>query len=491
MSNGLSSLRRRIRRMALRATGRVRRHDMFLSLGYDCEPAFRYLVANGFCKEAVFQGGGFASLSELVRGLEHWDLVHGPKEPGLHMRYRSAESADAMPAVPAPIKKLKQDFVTHLQAGGALLVCKIRPEEWADADCPRLLKRLHAALRAMGGNDFDLVLVLEASSKRISRTLDEPRTFVRFVRSFCPVDCDSDPAYGDGLGWKTLFDEFEPASPNGMPMEKLTAGKKVLCIKKQDPHGGLFSQFAYSLGWMKWAVEHGMTPHVDPVSSFAWNRYFEQEHVALDNDAVAHIPAESFPDDWPNPNACAAWLREGDSRLKTWRRFVADHVRVTAAMSRQVDEAEKKLFAGETRVLGCLVRGTDYLKMKPKWHPVQPDPEEVVREARKVCDERGLKKVFLASEDEGVRNIFRREFGDDLLIWQNELPAYETGYLLSSGALGAADRAVRLADQYFISVLLLARCPCLLAGCTSGSLGAMLFSRGYEWSHIYDLGTYA
>ena len=44
--------------------------------------------------------------------------------------------------------------------------------------------------------------------------------------------------------------------------------------------------------------------------------------------------------------------------------------------------------------------------------------------------------------------------------------------------------------EYLISILVLSKCNALVAGGTSGSIGALFMSDSFEHCHMYQLGTY-
>jgi len=280
---------------------------------------------------------------------------------------------------------------------------------------------------------------------------------------------------------------------------------EVMVVRHNDRGAGLFAHFGVTVGMMKWAYDHGMVPYVDmrygdncfnrgePIAFNPWECFFEQvaECGPLD---LLRAKSVWIPKKWVIglgwPRCEPAVVREDNPELLAWREFVHAHIRVNASILATVEEQCAALF-GESRVLGCLVRGTDYTRMKPKMHPVQPEPQQVVEDALKACRERGYEKVFLASEDMAVHRVFREAFGERLVVYQNCLPDYSNGFLMSSGAVGDGARALQMSREYLVSVLLLSRCRGLLAGCASGAVGALLFSSGYEWSRVYDLGFYS
>ena len=52
------------------------------------------------------------------------------------------------------------------------------------------------------------------------------------------------------------------------------------------------------------------------------------------------------------------------------------------------------MFGKEDKVLGIRCRGTDYIKEKPKNHPVQPEISDVLREAKRIISEHHCTKFF-------------------------------------------------------------------------------------------------
>ena len=280
-------------------------------------------------------------------------------------------------------------------------------------------------------------------------------------------------------------------------------GRPVLVVRIPRGDIGLFNHFAFNLGWMRWAEERGCGCYVDmrtPSNIFTrtaaidfnpWDLYFRQSCDAADiADArkVLTTVGHCTPPDFPG--VFLSLCDQENPDFLFWRKFTHEHISFTEEIAGEIAARQADLFGGETRVLGCLVRGTDYTRMKPLYHPVQPTPLQVLADARRICAERGLRKVFLATEDRSVRDLFRREFGDDLLQSQTEVPDYTSGYLANSGALGDLSRTLLISRQYLVSIALLARCPCLLAGCASGSMGAALLSEGFELMQFYRLGYY-
>jgi hypothetical protein len=148
---------------------------------------------------------------------------------------------------------------------------------------------------------------------------------------------------------------------------------------------------------------------------------------------------------------------------------------------------------GANKVLGILCRGTDYLLKKPKHHPIQPEPEEVIKKAEEVIKEQKCDKIYLATEDQYIYNLFKIYFGD--LLLQNNQRKFERSdldnvqYLAQIGFDREQDKYLT-GLEYLSSIYLLSKCSCFIGGRTSGTIGVHLLSDGFEYDYTWNLGSY-
>jgi len=226
----------KLRRLALKAFGRARKHSVFLSLGRSCETAFRYYRSHGFLESALFQWAGYYKMEYLIDSLEHWDrlltggitgpnplytcnntqlLFHGkaPTEKwvgGITDANRAEAEADHADTL-SRMLHLKEKFLVQIKTPNALLTYKMRQEDWFDSACESRVRRLYDLLLSFGARDFDFVIILEDACRAKRLAFDLPRTFVRYVREFNPEDQVTNVKLGDDYGWKLIFDEFVPS----------------------------------------------------------------------------------------------------------------------------------------------------------------------------------------------------------------------------------------------------------------------------------------
>lgn len=291
------------------------------------------------------------------------------------------------------------------------------------------------------------------------------------------------------------------------PVKRLKAvGKPVVVIREPSDGNGLFFHFNNNLGWMRWASEHGYRCYVDmctPRNVFhrthdidfnPWDCFFKQDCAVQDiieaRDVLTNTQIKNPPmfpclgrDDASDQN---------DAEFSSWRKFVARHIVLSDRVADLVEARMSALFGGCDNVLGCFVRGTDYTRLRPSRHFAQPTPEQVIVDAKRICAERQVDRLFLATEDREIKKMFSQAFGDRLISSQTELPNYHgTESLARDGALGDDRRTMEIQTQYLVSMVLLSRCRHLLAGIASGSIGAALLSRGFETMRFYNLGFYS
>ena len=87
-------------------------------------------------------------------------------------------------------------------------------------------------------------------------------------------------------------------------------------------------------------------------------------------------------------------------------------------MINKANKIRKKLFKNSKNVLGILIRGTDFISSKSKSHPIPPKPEIVIRDVKKMDKENKYKYLFIATEDDLIREDFKNEFGNKIKFLQ-------------------------------------------------------------------------
>jgi len=275
-------------------------------------------------------------------------------------------------------------------------------------------------------------------------------------------------------------------------------------IRRNAPDAGLFSFVVTNIGWMKYAIDKGYVPVIDMQYYYntyiteedvgrvnSWEYYFKQPcgYSLEDIKKSKKVIISSISATEHNPNLM-------DNEICDWRFFSNEYLFFSNAVKCEIDKTEKELFCGD-RVLGVLCRGTDYMAIRPHGHPVQPEPVDVIKKAKELLICNNCHKIFLATEDMNIYEQFIDAFGSIILSSSsqrylntgkntlNDISAQNESIALNPGK----DKYKKGFD-YAVTIGLLSRCNGLLAGKTSGTIGAVLLSKGYEFSYFFELGKY-
>ncbi len=280
---------------------------------------------------------------------------------------------------------------------------------------------------------------------------------------------------------------------------------KYYVIKPDNTETGLFSYFNVFLPQMLMAKTAGWSPIVDMQNvnntylepsqigkENAWEFYFEQDRgLQLKNIEGEKIVNKSFEPFRNGPYSGRAFFENWYGEKTFWRKYVAKEIVVRREILNSVNSWWAKSTRDNDRVLGVLVRGTDYLRLKPTGHARQPEPEQCVKKTKELLKTWNCNRVYLCTEDQQILDLFESEFNNQIIF-------YNKPYVLDTGNgyvtqvhFDRLDDKKKQGEEYLIQILLLSRCTCLLAGPCGGTIGAELFTKGFEREYIWDLGLYS
>ncbi len=285
---------------------------------------------------------------------------------------------------------------------------------------------------------------------------------------------------------------------------KKNSDKTFYVIRRSGMKLGLFSIFNTTLGRIKYAYDNNMIPVVDMqffMNCFlddseygkknAWEFYFEQpsgyslEEIYKSKNII--LSESEIPNEGPNDSM--EFLCNQDGQLDYWRDICQKNIRLKKDVSKIVDKEYQTLISPEDKVLGVLARGTDYMKLKPAHHPVQPEIDDIINKSKEVMEQLCCNKIFLATEDINIVAKFRVAFGDRMITNNQCYVQYKGGYISENYSTRDNDKYKR-GLEYLTTIVILSRCNCIVAGRTSGTVGASLLSKGWEYSYFFDYGNY-
>ena len=74
------------------------------------------------------------------------------------------------------------------------------------------------------------------------------------------------------------------------------------------------------------------------------------------------------------------------------------------------NEFMHKLFKNSKNILGVLTRGTDYITLKPRSHPIPPKLIDLIKDVKEMDDRYKYDYVFFSTEDDLIREQFEKIF---------------------------------------------------------------------------------
>lgn len=280
--------------------------------------------------------------------------------------------------------------------------------------------------------------------------------------------------------------------------------KTFLVIRRSGMKLGLFSYFNTHLAKIDYAFQNNMVPVVD-MQHFRnacqnemeinfvniWEKFFEQPGGYSLSEAYSAKKIVLSDAEIPEiaPNDSMDFFDDKDGKQTYWRRKCREYIKLQPHIQELFEMIYDNLFDKNDKIVGVLARGTDYIDLRPSNHPVQPTVEQLLEKTKEVMTSCGCNKIFLATEDKNIANQFYAEYGNLCVTNTREFVEYEGGYLSEIKFEKDNDRYNRDLS-YLMNILILAKSSCIVAGRTSGTVGATLFSDGWEYSYFFDLGYY-
>ena len=288
---------------------------------------------------------------------------------------------------------------------------------------------------------------------------------------------------------------------------KENADKTFYVVRRHASRAGLFSFYSTNLGSILEAVSKGYIPVIDMQNSInpmleqqfvgkenAWDYYFKQPFGYNLND-ISHSakvvlgsidPPQKFPDYCMIKEMTdAGKLCE---ELIMWREAAHKYMHLIPEIEKNVNDNYDVISKGE-RMIGVLCRGTDYVKLKPHNHPIQPNTDDVIIRCEQEMKKFECSRIYLATEDRTIWDKFTSHFGDKVCSYQKHHFVTTEGQNvndIANQAMNPKDRNM----EYLISIGIISKCNCFIGGANGGTYGALLMSDGFENEYVYDLGLY-
>ena len=284
---------------------------------------------------------------------------------------------------------------------------------------------------------------------------------------------------------------------------------------------GLGYLYVYIFSRLVKATENGYIPVIDLRATN--NQYFKDSKKYQDNvwEYYFKQPCGISPKDLENINdnsqikictqdsdiikdqlpTCTIKLERADSKKNIakfpYKKETAQYIKLSDEAQLYINERFNNLVGNEKEILGILCRGTDYIKLKPKYHTIPAAPEMLIKEAMELREKYHYKKIYVATEDLEIYNKFKKAFGD-MLIPNNQYKfgEYENPETtrLSDIKINRPNHRYQLGMEYLCSMYFLSQCKYFISSnsCYGVDLVSAFsgFCKNMEYVHIWDMGIY-
>ena len=276
--------------------------------------------------------------------------------------------------------------------------------------------------------------------------------------------------------------------------------KRELC-----PFCGLFSNYISYLGCIRESLIQGFIPILDfesyknIINGFAneslkenpWEYYFNQPFGYTYSNVRRNAKNLKYIECLTNiirPNDTIFLNKES---MKYWHIMANQYIPIKNEIINEANNIIKRIFNGSRNILGVLLRGTDYIARRPRYHPIPPKTEYVIRDVKLLDIKNKYDWVFIATEDDNIRQEFIKGVGDKVKFILNTSKItynYATKDLLAYNI--DFKRNIEFNKIYLLNIIILSKCLDLLAANTSGTIGAFILTEGFRNYKVYKLGLY-
>lgn len=217
-------------------------------------------------------------------------------------------------------------------------------------------------------------------------------------------------------------------------------------------------------------------------SSFSLSEVYDSKNVILSGLEISWYKKNIYKPDY------------SEKSLNYFRQLIFKYIDFSDEVKKRVDIEISKLKLDMNSTIGLYLRGTDYIKLKPSGHPVQPTPEQAMKIVDEFMHKYNLSTIFLVTEDGDIYDAIRKKYGD--ICVTPTFDKYIYGYV-GKEFLSCDEKINQIADnayergmQYLIKIIILSKCGYLIGGNTNGMWAANVFANEFKDKFIFDLGLY-
>ncbi len=225
-----------------------------------------------------------------------------------------------------------------------------------------------------------------------------------------------------------------------------------------------------------------------------WENYYEQpSHYSLEEAYRSkNVIFSKFGTEWDKERIGDIF---GDYKEKYLPfieigKLYASFFCVSSVLAERIQNEKERLNWGDKRILGVLMRGTDFNKCPPR-HPVIHPINDVINDVLNKMESENYDLVYLATEDSRILNLFRQRIRDKL-IYSKQYRTDQSDRPLMKVKFPRDNDGYLRGLEYCTVIEMLSACNSIVANCMcGGTMAALTRNQGkYEAILVYDDGFY-
>ena len=281
--------------------------------------------------------------------------------------------------------------------------------------------------------------------------------------------------------------------------------KVFYIVRRRKEYVGLFSNFIVFVNSVKKAIECGYIPIIDMKSNFniylkenevgyinSWETFFEQP-MGYTLDDIKHsrniIVGSGDPSDI-FPYNDVDWMMNSEGEISAYKEIVHKYFHYSKHAQEEIENGFNALINENDKVLGVLLRGTDYTHTKPSGHPVQPTIDQMFQKIDEIVMKYNCNKIFIGTEDKNIYMAFVNRYNEKVITNRKDFLEYNGEALIGKLIENSVEDVRKEGMVYLVTIAILSKCDCFIGSGCSGTSAVMLLEEGFEYKYIFDLGVY-
>ena len=190
---------------------------------------------------------------------------------------------------------------------------------------------------------------------------------------------------------------------------------------------------------------------------------------------------------WPDQRS----MPFGEVERFFWHNFANKYLHIKKELIDLSDKIIHKLFKHSKNILGVLARGTDYIAMKPKKHPIQPKLSDIISDVKKMDEKYAYDYIFFSSDDEKYRDEFSKNFKNKIKQIRPKIKInYDYSRKTYLGFNNNIKGNIEFNKIYLLNIIILSKCLDIVTPRCNGAVGIFVLTKGFRNMKIYNLGLY-